>query len=557
MRASILSTAATYYHDALDDHPEVLGWLKRERGLTLTTISEHQLGWADGRLREHLESKGFKLSDIIPTGLVTKEGRDFLHDHITIPYHVAGNVVMIRGKEIGGKYLTPSGQKTRLFNSDKIWNANEVIACEGEFDAMVIEQFGYQAIGVPGANTWQDSWDSYFADTYRLYLFFDPDEAGRRGATKVHEKLSPRARIVEVPVPDGVDPAVVDPTYLLLHQGLTRERIQELLSKASGGLLKSPHDAYVAYHEGLKLGPGLKFGIEELDLVINPGLRPTQVMMILARSGVGKTIILLNLFQAMIQENPDVRILFVSLEQTAEDWWERVQRIHRFHNLDATDDDVWKAWMPALRIVDRNRVNEETLVAILKEYEYEMGCKPDLVAIDYLGYWAQAFKGEPYVKTSDAMMSLKAIAKEHQVAILAPHQVNRGAEPGCEPSPDDARNSGAVLEQADFLFTMWNPDDKLGTLVDQKQYEIHLRLSKSRHGNAGVLLRYQFAPITLSMVPIGHPLQPFALWEAEQRKSEDMQRENHLTPVPMTWQEVIIKHGETDSMYGSGGNYYE
>ncbi len=173
--------------------------------------------------------------------------------------------------------------------------------------------------------------------------------------------------------------------------------------------------------------------------------------------------------------------------------------------------------------------------------------------IDYLGYWAQSFKGEGYGRTTAAIVALKKIAKEQEIAIIAPHQVNRNAEPGCEPSPDDAREAGTVLEYSDFLATMWNPDEKLGTQQEERQGEIHARLSKSRHGGAGTLVRFQFAPMTLALVPSEDPLRRRAEHELDRLISEDRRLEMGLRNARVTWQEMVDEHIEREAVGGSSG----
>lgn len=260
---------------------------------------------------------------------------------------------------------------------------------------MVMEQLGFAAIGVPGANAWQDNWDDYFADTRRIYIALDPDDVGHRAAEKLRAKLAPRSRIIDLPVPDDADPKDVDPSWLAQKGLLTKELIDDLLAKSSGSLLVTVDEA-VASHAELANLSGIRFGVPELDDFITPGLLPTQVMVFLARSGLGKTLLCLNLMQLMAMEQPDMKFFFVSLEQTRSEWWERARRIHRFYNLDSDDAGAMAFWRERLLIADQNRMNEDTLLALLDEYRYEMGKAPDVIFLDYLGYWAQSFRGERY-----------------------------------------------------------------------------------------------------------------------------------------------------------------
>lgn len=545
----ILQVACKYYQDALNS--DVLGWLKKERGLTLETIERFRLGWAPGGLHDYLRERGFKTSDIAQTGLVVERNerwQDFLLDEVVIPYQVAGSVVMLRGKKMDGKYRTPPHQKARIFNSDAVWDAEEVLICEGEFDAMVLSQLGYNACGVPGASTWQEAWNGYFERARLIYVCFDPDTAGNLGAEKIKDHLGTRTRRVEWEVPDDVDAGEIDPSYLYVSSKFTKTDFDKLLNEAvlRGSILITVDDAYREWKE-VQGQVGLQFGYPDLDASISPGLLKSQVLVVLAKTNTGKTLFLLNLFQRMSMVQPDAKILFISLEQTRGDWFERAQRIWNFYNLGTdlrhVEAETLKYWRERLLMVDKNRVTEDELVNCIDEYEMQMGCRPDLVAVDYLGYWASGFKGKDrYERVSDAVMSLKSVAKQKRVAIVAPHQVSRVAEFGSEPDIDAARDSGAVEETADFVFALWSPDATKGKQADQRNGLVNLKIGKSRHGGKGDVIKIQFAPVTLAMVPYEDlKLQQLAHDELDYNIQRD------------TWKQVIYRHrtGRKDLHLGS------
>jgi hypothetical protein len=171
-----------YYHDSLVRWASVAAYLKGpERGLHADTIDSRLIGYAPmeitydvttgtrtierpRHLYAHLITLGYRPSDIIATGVCQDhDGRiiDSLAGMITIPYLVAGQVVTIRGRtwphtdadfatwEFGsytppkGKYKTLGGTSARLYGTDAVWTNKEVCICEGEFDALILEQIGY------------------------------------------------------------------------------------------------------------------------------------------------------------------------------------------------------------------------------------------------------------------------------------------------------------------------------------------------------------------------------------------------------------------------------
>lgn len=545
-RRQILASAARFYHENLAEHPEAVKWLKGEdRGLTLDTIMSQQLGYAEGGLTHHLRERGFEWKDMMSTGLVvedkvTGKPKDFFHRKITIPYFTSGHVVMMRGRAWpydgdGPKYLTPPGQTSRLFNSDVLWGHDDddesCVVTEGEFDALVLQQLGFRAVGVPGAQTWQDNWDGYVSDMRRIYLIFDRDQAGETGAEKLRDRFGPKVRPIHLS-PEGVK---IDPTTWV-HNGGTAEALRELMEQADkGGLLVTVSEARAA-DALLKELSGVKLGAEMLDLFIDPGLLPSQVMVVLAKTGTGKTIWLLNAMQRMrmVKGQEDLRFLFVSLEQTAGEWWERAKRIHRFYNLEATDDDCERFWENNLQIVEKNRLTEVELLSAVDDFEYRMGGVPDVVLVDYLGYWAQSYQGERYQRTSDAIMAMKAIAKDRMLRFITPHQVSRVAKDGEDFGADAARDAGVVEETADFLFTIWSPDNTLGRAEEDKQGLVNLRIGKSRHGGRGQKVIFQWAPLSLTLVPHSDGAVGDHLTMARNELAFDAQRDN--------WAQAVYRH---------------
>lgn len=300
----------------------------------------------------------------------------------------------------------------------------------------------------------------------------------------------------------------------------------------------TPKQARTEYEEYQRLPK-----IPIIDGYLDLSMRPKQLMVLLARTGHGKTTWIVNTMHRMALAEPELRFLFVSLEQTRGEWFDRALRLGGFYDRELSMDRVVDFWTPRLRLVDSNRLGEGSLVEAIDQTTEELGAKP-VVFLDYLGYWAQSFPGDAYHRTSDAVMSLKAIAKHCEVAIVTPHQVSRETGSAGRPSAERARDSGKVNETADFLLTLWYPDMELTPTiggVDERTGLVHIYIDKSRAGGVGRTQAYQMAPLTLALVPSGDPLHAQAEFELSLLKTEDgdPQQRNRTT-----WQNVIDRHAE-------------
>jgi hypothetical protein len=506
-RRRILKQATAHAHELLLSNETVLTYLL-ERGLDPETIVTNQIGYVPPNLgfARQLDAT---VADLIGAGLLTPQGQEFLNNSLTIPYLHHGSVVQLRAKDLEGRYRTAGGDNVRLYNEDSLLGAERALVCEGEFDALIVQQHlaasgdplarAMAVVALPGAKAFPEGLADYFSTTKRVYIGLDPDAAGQTGTAKLKELFGSKSRVVDLP--RGEEKC--DWTEYLRDKaeehswgGHGWRDVMALLAESdlAGRRVFSITEAHHKWEQDKLHRPGIKLGYPSLDSRIHPGLRPGQVMIPLAKTGTGKSVFLAN----VCHNARSHRTLFLSLELTAVELFGMLRRIHFFHNPEAPisqmgDDYKW------LRIVDENRLGASDMTTLVAEYAEDVGAPPDLVVVDYLGYYARGFRGgSPYEKTSDAVMQLKAEAKQADVAIIAPHQVNRGAKDGSPLEADDARDSGVVEETADFVLSLFRPDQAIGQ--DAVTGAFQLQLLKSRHGGKGTTANLRFSNMSLAIV---------------------------------------------------------
>lgn len=374
------------------------------------------------------------------------------------------------------------------------------ISVTGNCCALHLNQIGIPAVGVPGAQTWKKEWTELLEDVKRVYIVYDADKAGKAGAEKVAKELGVKARIVEIPV------AKIDIEDYIVKYNKNYDDIQYLFRKASGGLLVSMREAYDRWTEVEGSGnlAGLKFNVEALDSAVSFGILPGQVVTLLAKTGAGKSLMSINMFQRMKMLQPDIKILYFTLEMTRNEIFERLYRIHQLYYPGTSVIDVLHYWEDNLILVDKNRISEHELADSLEQAAYEFGEESDLFCVDYLGYFARGVTGvSEYDRTTNAIMHVKGIAKDTNSASLVPHQVNRSGTFGEELRADMAKSSGAVEETSDILFTQWAYDQKSeedGHSQDHKGMVMQ-KILKSRNGGVNTTIPYIMDPLTLAIVP--------------------------------------------------------
>jgi hypothetical protein len=168
-----------------------------DRGFTHATITGARLGLCP----RHLPTP-----EDIEFGLAYPGGKWVLHDRLIIPYIQDGIVVTVRGRQLPGeetekKYLSLPNSTTPPYVVGTIDMDKPVLLCEGEFDALLAHQHGFQAIGIPGAQHFEKD-KEHISHLPNLYIAFDGDDAGRKGMDKVIKSLTEARR---VDLPEGFD----------------------------------------------------------------------------------------------------------------------------------------------------------------------------------------------------------------------------------------------------------------------------------------------------------------------------------------------------------------
>lgn len=173
--------------------------------------------------REYLQSRGltgstaqqFRLG-VVPEGT---PGWERFAGMVSIPNLCAsGHVVGMKFRDItpepAAKYTGRSGEAKRLFNTAALTRPSPYVAiCEGEFDAMAVEQAGVPAVSVPsGAGSWKPHHSRLFAGYELVLVVADQDKAGQDLLRKLIDVLG---TAVPARLPEGTK----DINEVLIHGG--------------------------------------------------------------------------------------------------------------------------------------------------------------------------------------------------------------------------------------------------------------------------------------------------------------------------------------------------
>ncbi|MEO7251026.1 MAG: replicative DNA helicase [Arenimonas sp.] len=242
---------------------------------------------------------------------------------------------------------------------------------------------------------------------------------------------------------------------------------------------------------------GLSTGFTDLDQ-LTTGLQPSDLIILAARPSMGKTALAMNLAETAALRGKKAVAVFsmeMSSSQLAFRLISSLGRINQ-QNLRTGDleEEEWPRVTSAITMLSDAKIFIDDTPALspgdlrskarrLKR-EHDVG----LIVIDYLQLMqVPGSKENRATEISEISRSLKALAKELNVPVVALSQLNRSLEARVDKRPmmSDLRESGAIEQDADLIMFIYRDDYYNKESPDRGLAEIII--SKQRNGPTGMV----------------------------------------------------------------------
>jgi len=290
--------------------------------------------------------------------------------------------------------------------------------------------------------------------------------------------------------------------------GATEKAIYEIAERDQSGSLERIENALDTVinrieeiHKNGGATRGLKTGFYAIDKATN-GLQKSDMIIIAARPGVGKTSLAMNIVtNAALDSKAKCAVFSLEMgrEQLAQRMLFSVANVSMAKALrgDLNEADWAKIWKAEKKLkeadifIDDNAMNTPSQVlSKCRKLKREKGL--DLIAIDYLGLMKSDEKTDNRQnEVASISRQLKILAKEINVPVMVLCQLNRSVEqrengkPG-KPVLSDLRESGSIEQDAD---TVWfiHRDMSAREIAEDKDgsYTAELIIAKFRNGQPG------------------------------------------------------------------------
>lgn len=245
---------------------------------------------------------------------------------------------------------------------------------------------------------------------------------------------------------------------------------------------------------------GIASGFKDLD-ALTSGFQAADLVIIAGRPSMGKTALAMNIAENVaITAAKKSSVLIFSLEMPTKSITTRMLSSiscvdhHRLRTAQLSADD-WGRLISAQAIMENGQIiidDTPTLTPLemrsrIRRTIREFG-RIDLIIVDYLQFMHSPKKSENRVlEISDISRSLKAIAKEFNVPIIALSQLSRNVESRMDKRPvlSDLRDSGAIEQDADLVAFVYRDEMYNKESLDRGTAE--LIIAKHRNGPTGTI----------------------------------------------------------------------
>lgn len=249
---------------------------------------------------------------------------------------------------------------------------------------------------------------------------------------------------------------------------------------------------------------GVESGLADLDNITN-GFQKSDLILLAARPSMGKTAFALNVALNAAKRGKKIAIfsLEMSNEQIAKRFFSissRVNALKLTTGKNLTDDDIFTLTTTLANLSEYNISIDDTAgISIMELRSKARRLKTsggiDMILIDYLQLMQgssskSSAESNRQQEISEISRSLKALARELDVPIIALSQLSRNVELRAEKKPQlsDLRESGSLEQDADIVMFLYR--EEYYNRESENKSEAELIIAKNRNGPTTAIKLY-------------------------------------------------------------------
>ncbi|WP_254865710.1 toprim domain-containing protein [Leptospira santarosai] len=218
---NLIFKSLEYYRTTLQESRIALSYLNTRKVGSEESITKYQLGYCDGRMGRTLPVRqsgiGVRVRDVLKDfGILSENGQEYFRGRIVVP-------IFTKEKELCGMYgrrIIPSksgspdhlylpGKHLGIWNEEDAFEKKELILCESILDALTFWEHGIRNVTCSyGVEGFTEVIQERILENQikRIYIAYDGDAAGDKGAASVYRKFKDQGiEMYRVLLPLGMD----------------------------------------------------------------------------------------------------------------------------------------------------------------------------------------------------------------------------------------------------------------------------------------------------------------------------------------------------------------
>jgi len=417
----------------------------------------HQALLEDSNAMEYVLGRGIKRESVakFKLGLYQNNGTQWL----TIPHYQGKRLVNIKFRSLppaDKSFKRMPGCKSILFNMDSLNGHKEIFICEGELDTIALAQEDIEnVIGTTtGSGSFDPEWVDQLKDLEKIYIVYDADEAGQKGARSLAKRLGyNRCYNIELPAGQDVNDFFDDGHDIfdfqkLIHKAYKFDLPGVISTDTAIDLLQRERDQG---NESL----GLQTPWENVNK-LTKGFHPGDFIILSAPPKTGKTSWALNISQAQAFNGDP--ILFYCLEMRPERLIKKVLQA-RYKSEYLSSEQIWTAkkefaGLPLYFAYSFKKLKLEDVLNLIRESIKRYDLK--FVVFDNIHFLVRSISNVNE-ELGQVVQGFKLLAEELEIPIMAIAQPRKRDVSSREEimRAEDIKYSNAIHADCDQMIILY------------------------------------------------------------------------------------------------------
>lgn len=374
----------------------------------------------------------------------------------------------------GGWVWSMEGVTRVLYNLPEVIAARQVVICEGEKDCLTAGRFGFVATcNVGGAGKWLDAYSGVLTGK-DIIIIPDNDPAGRKHGDDILLSVSDLANSVKLVILPAPHKDLTQFLDTFTDQTIAAADLAALIARTAHTVKPAPlysiQEMEQQYREQLQRQTSHSFNLGSflpaLGEHVSP-MVPGEMLLVVADTGVGKTMILQN----MIRAARPLPCLLFELELPTTLLFERFVQME----MGCVRSDVQEEYrtqsvplhsmypgLSHITVCPESGLTVDQIEKYILRSELKIGQRPVVVAVDYVGLIQHLGSRSRYESMSNIAEQLKVVAKRTNVIMLIASQKSRPdktkKEESLTVSLHEAKDSGSLENSAGIVLGAWRPE---------------------------------------------------------------------------------------------------